>query len=260
MRIAHDSPVYLTKGKYLLRLKQQDYADGTVEYRWSNLSQAQRISLGEAVKQDSAHLATARTYRFSVQAGEKIRFNALGIGNGAIPSWRIYNSAGQKIASGNAHEDSENINVLADDDYFIIFDRHYDGNNSSDFQIDRITPSKIATVGLNDKISGTLTPAAQQAEYRLEVEKETVVLLDDLVRTGSNVYWYLEDWHSGRKIIGNNSVSDASASQILSAGSYRLVVYTDEEAVKNYGLRLLDLSSATSVDSTQIIEGRLKNV
>ena len=146
---------------------------------------------------------------------------------------------------------------MFDDNSYYYSDSYY--NNSVDFQIDRITPSKIATVGLNDTISGTLTPAAQQAEYRLEVDKETVVLLDNLVRTGGNVYWDLEDWHSGRRIINGNSVYDASASQILSAGSYRLVVYTDKEAVKNYGLRLLDLSSATSVDSAQIIEGRLKN-
>ena len=134
-----------------------------MEYRWHNLSQVPRILLGEAVKQNRANLAVASAYRFSVQAGEKIRFNTLGIGNGELPYWRIYNSAGQKIASGYAHEDSKSINVLADDDYFIIFDmdnNHYSYSNSVDFQIDRIIPSKIATVGLNDTISGTLTPAA----------------------------------------------------------------------------------------------------
>ena len=67
MPIVHDSPIYLTKGKYLLRLKQEDYADGTVEYRWHNLSQVPRILLGEAVKQELILLLLEPTVSLSKQ-------------------------------------------------------------------------------------------------------------------------------------------------------------------------------------------------
>ena len=67
MPIVHDSPIYLTKGKYLLRLKQEDYADGTVEYRWHNLPQVPRILLGEAVKQELILLLLEPTVSLSKQ-------------------------------------------------------------------------------------------------------------------------------------------------------------------------------------------------
>ncbi|UOP01490.1 hypothetical protein [Kingella potus] len=245
---AFNTPVYLPKGRYMLRLAQSS-GEGSIGLVWRNLSAAPEILAGQAVVEKETSPTLVRAYSFAVQGGEEIRFNDLG-GSDNL-SWHIFNAAGQKISSGSSR-DSGRLKVLSDDVYTIVFDTKAGGY--ARFQIDRLRPSETQILRLGASAAGTLTPAAQKVEYRLDIEKDTPVLADILTHTSDRVYWRLQDWHSGREIQHLQS-----AGTVLAAGSYRLIVETHEKTVQDYGLRLIDLSTVALLDHGRIVEGRLKN-
>lgn len=259
-----DRPIALSAGVYTVKLSQLSSTTATVSLAIKRLGDASITSLldfGQSVVLAAASHYGARVYQFSANSGELIQLNQLGSQAGSTwPSWTIYNRFGQIIASASrSSSDSSAISLASSGDYYLVFDAVGESPNGNaytsgaSFQLDRVDSTTPVAINLNDNVTVALDAVTQSRSYTLDISEAKQVMVDRLNSTsGDGMTWRLTGPYGF-----NQTLSEASV-LTLQPGQYVLQVSTTGFNASSEGMRLLDLSAATPIQSGVVVEGRVQ--
>ena len=131
------------------------------------------------------------------------------------------------------------------------------GNNSSNYSFQIVTPELITTpYTIGDTIVNNISEAGERDTYTFTGEEGQRLLFDSL-QSASGVNWQLLS-PSGERVFGTQSsyaLSSDRTQLLTETGTYILTVDGSGDAVEDYGFRIKDWSSATSIDLNTVITG-----
>ncbi|NJO96443.1 MAG: hypothetical protein HC764_10810 [Pleurocapsa sp. CRU_1_2] len=165
--------------------------------------------------------------------------------------WRIYDEQNNLVQSKQLSSDIEF--ALPHTGQYALHLSGY-GNSDSEYSFQIVTPelnTTIYTVG--ETVVSNIGEAGEKDTYTFAGESGQTLLFDSL-EYASNINWQVLS-PSGSSVFNNTNISSDRTHVLSETGIYTLTVDGANDAVGNYGFRILDWSSAIPIDLNTTIYG-----
>ncbi|MGC9506255.1 MAG: putative Ig domain-containing protein, partial [Baaleninema sp.] len=243
-------PLTLTEsGPYRLEIDGENTALGDYSFRLSDLSAVPSLPLGESVSGTLSD-SEVELYQIEGTAGQVLDFDWLWADNGV--SWNLYGPGNQGLASryGNSTSSDFEATLPLDGRYTLAVDSSSSGENAYSFEVTDMATEAIATSGLGQEFTGTLSSGENQT-HRFTASAGMQVYVDNLTDNYFRTRLVAPD---GTDVLNRYSRRDIGLVTLPQTGEYVVDVSSGSG---DYGLNILELSQEASelIEIGQAISG-----
>jgi hypothetical protein len=243
-------PLTLTEsGPYRLEIDGENTALGDYSFRLSDLSAVPSLPLGESVSGTLSD-SEVELYQIEGTAGQVLDFDWLWADNGV--SWNLYSPGNQGLASryGNSTSSDFEATLPLDGRYTLAVDSSSSGENAYSFEVTDMATEAMATSGLGQEFTGTLSSGENQT-HRFTASAGMQVYVDNLTDNYFRTRLVAPD---GTDVLNRYSRRDIGLVTLPQTGEYVVDVSSGSG---EYGLNILELSQEASelIEIGQAISG-----
>ncbi|MBS0642216.1 MAG: hypothetical protein JSS43_20310, partial [Proteobacteria bacterium] len=257
----YNTAMTLKPGHYTLSVWADGGFTGSFALALRNLASATKLTLNDVVSGTLNPADRTDLYKFAITAGQQIFFDAQ---SGNDYYWRLFDPDGQQVF-GPAYIQDRGLTTLGKTGtYTLAIEGRYYNSAPMGYTF-RVVAPPIEVAGplqLGTPISGTLSLPGQSEGYSFSLTKPTLLYVDPQTNNG-NLNWYLVGPNGATYSSGFRS-SDAYSRDygdpvafLAAAGDYTLYIYASGDAIGDYAVNVLDLTSGTVIAPGAPVSGTL---
>ncbi len=258
----------LAAGDYVLTVGTTTDAVGAYSFRLVDvLAEASEFIPGTVVSDSIDPARTTDFYKFEANAGDRLFFDRLNYSDYYSTVYRLIDPLGNQVWNGYIWPDDQEMGALSlGGTYLLLVEGRigYGGTYPYSFNM-QVVQDLVGNLAVGDTVTDAFTQPGQRAIYSFSLTEDAQLLFDGLTPNNASpdIYWTLTGPRgtevSSRRFYSSESHELGGTSPLLNliAGDYTLTLDPQSEQTGAFSFRLLDVATATAIDTNTVVAGQL---
>ena len=256
-----DGVQVLAAGSYTLTIAGIEANTGNFSFALRDLASATPIESGVIVTGALNPANETDLYQFQANAGDSLFVDFVSV-DSTTGGFRIIGPDGSEVSQGISLRDVELPPLTQSGTYTLLLEGVFSELAPNNYEIGvSVLTQTTSALTLNTNQSGSISLPGQQDIYAFSIDSETVVYFDSFTDL-SGLTWSLTGPNGSivndlrLDLTDSLSATFDSALKLL-PGDYQLTIDGTNDAAGDYGFRLVDFESATSIAPGTVVSGEL---